>query len=146
MGHSLQVQSDLYLEVDQQTLPTGKQLEVKNTKYDYREVKVLKNSSFTGLDDTFILNDSESTATLNSEQSGISMKVSTNQPAIVVCTPKSLPKLNYSNGTSFDEYPAICFETQNFPDAPHHKSFPSSLLLPDQVYRNESTFEFGIVP
>ena len=58
------------------------------------------------------------------------MEVKTNQPAVVIYTPPTTG--------------SICFETQNFPDAPNHKHFPSSVLQPGEKYLNESIFTFTI--
>ncbi len=41
------------------------------------------------------------------------------------------------------DFPAICFETQHYPDAPNNEHFPSTILKPDQTYLNESIFEFS---
>ncbi len=59
------------------------------------------------------------------------MEVSTNQKGLVVYTPNN--------------FPAICFETQNFPDAPNHKQFPNSILKPGEFYKNESKFVFDLI-
>jgi aldose 1-epimerase len=56
------------------------------------------------------------------------MRVYTDQPGLVVFTPEG--------------FPAICFETQNFPDAPNFEHFPSALLHPGELYVNESQFVF----
>ncbi|MGI9550772.1 MAG: aldose epimerase family protein, partial [Aurantibacter sp.] len=70
-------------------------------------------------------------AKLSSKISGIGMEVTTNQPAVVVYTPL--------------KFPAICFETQNFPDAPNHEHFPSCVLRPGETYENESRFKFDLI-
>ncbi len=143
LDHQLQICSDCYLEFDHLTLPTGRLLDTKNTQFDYNEMTQLREANFKGLDDIFVLRNSAWAARLKSKKSGIVMKVSTNQPAVVVYTPKNLPQLNYSDGVKFGRFPAICFETQNFADAPHNNNFPSSLLMPNEVYKNESTFDFS---
>jgi len=59
------------------------------------------------------------------------MSVQTNQPALVVYTPP--------------EFPAICFEAQNYPDAPNQKHFPNSVLRPKELYQNISKFIFDLL-
>jgi len=39
---------------------------------------------------------------------------------------------------------ALCFEPQCFPNSPNIQHFPSSLLLPEEVYRRKICFSFGI--
>jgi aldose 1-epimerase len=58
------------------------------------------------------------------------MQVKTNQPCMVIYTPPSTG--------------SICFETQNYPDAPNHANFPSSILQPGEAYKNESIFKFSV--
>ncbi|MEZ4857951.1 MAG: hypothetical protein R2781_04000 [Flavobacteriaceae bacterium] len=64
------------------------------------------------------------------ESSGIEMHVTTNQPAMALFTPQDFPKMGLRDNAQFTNFPAICFECQNFPDAPNQTSFPSSLLSP----------------
>ena len=75
-------------------------------------------------------------------KSGIEMTVKTNQPAMVVYTPPSLDYLQFIDGANYGKYPAICFETQKFPDAPNNTDFPSTLLSPGDIYKNETILTF----
>lgn len=143
LNHNLQIQSDSHLDVDDQLVPTGLILSSKQSRFDYSKSLQIGDDNFVGLDDTFVLNNTEA-ATLISNHSGICMQVVTQQPAVVVFTPKTLPDFNYLNDIKFEKFPAICFETQNFPDAPNNAHFPTSLLEPGQNYINESTFKFSI--
>lgn len=146
LKHRLQVHSDSHLEVDKQLLPTGNIMLSENTRFDFNCQSQIENPNFVGLDDTLILKQTQSNvAALLSTSNGICMNIYTNQPAIVIFTPKSFPDLNYLDSNSYERFPAICFETQSFPDAPNHLHFPSSILKPDQLYLNETIFEFGIV-
>ncbi|MRH98928.1 galactose mutarotase [Kriegella sp. EG-1] len=125
----LQLNCPDYLETYENLLPTGKLLPVRGTSNNFLESKSIANKR---LDTTFAvgLND-EVIAKLASKKSGISMEVTTNQRGVVVYTPL--------------HFPGICFETQNFPDAPNLKNFPSSILKPDQKYSNQSKFEFDLI-
>ncbi|NJM79673.1 MAG: hypothetical protein HC854_08780 [Flavobacterium sp.] len=40
-------------------------------------------------------------------------------------------------------FPAICFEPQNFPDAPNNPHFPNSILESGKTYRNEIKYRFS---
>lgn len=117
------------VETNKNLLPTGKLIPVVGTKYDFLSEQQI---GLTRLDTPFSTDDHSSfAAMLSSKKSGISMEVSTNQRGMVVYTPTGLP--------------AICFETQNFPDAPNHDHFPSSILRPRETYRNASVFKFDLV-
>jgi aldose 1-epimerase len=145
LNHKLQIQSDEYLEVDDRLIPTGQILQVKNSRYDYTHLKTIDQPSFIGLDDTFITSNDRLKAILKSESSGIEMHVYSDQPAMVVYTPPKFPNFNFRDNASYSTFPTICFETQHFPDSPHHKHFPSTLLHPGDIYRQETSFAFKIV-
>lgn len=126
--YELQLNCSQVLETQENLLPTGKLLPVKNSKYDFQKRRKIGESR---LDDPLVIGkNSNIVGYVYSEKSGISMQVITNQPAVVVYTPP--------------EFAAICFETQNYPDAPNQPSFPSSVLKPGESYINESEFIFGV--
>ncbi|UOB18018.1 aldose epimerase family protein [Abyssalbus ytuae] len=144
LQHELQLDADSFLETDEKQIATGKFLDVKGTPFDFISTRnVGDHSDFKGIDDCFVLNKKGHIATLHSKESGIEMKVSTNQPGVVIFTPDQLPEANYYN-YYVDEYSSICFETQNFPDAPNKPHFPSAELKKGEKYINESEFEFSV--
>lgn len=128
--HYLKLNCEKYVETDSRAVPTGKILRVENTAYDFRETRSLKEK---GLDTPFICKEKDlPVAIVYSKYSGIRMQVKSNQAAVVIYTPPS--------------FPAVCFEVQNYPDAPNNKNFPSSLLHPGETYKNEALFIFDLVP
>jgi len=123
----LQLNCPRFAETHENLLPTGKILSTKGTKHDFLKEKPIGNVR---LDDPLVIDIKSATAAkCSSKKSGISMEVITNQPAMVVYTPRA-----------FD---AICFETQNLPDAPNHDNFPNCVLRPGERYRNVSEFRFS---
>ncbi len=147
LDHRMMADSEKYLEVDPQLIPTGRILDTKHTRYDIRTASQIGRSDFEGFDDTFVLNDGQIKAVLFSKETGIQMEVYTNQPAIVIFTPtaQQFSGLLFNDGITYTDFPAICFETQNFPDAPNHGNFPSSLLKPGETYLNETLFKFSLI-
>jgi len=145
LDHNLLINSPYYLEVDENLIPSGKLLNSLNTPFDRNRISLLGREGFKGFDDTFVLAEGKLKALLASPNTGIQMKVYTNQPAIVVYTPTQLPNLHYKNEVSFSKFSAICFETQNFPDAPNNNNFPSSILKPGEEYMNETVFKFSVI-
>ncbi len=125
----LRLNCPAYLQTDHQLLPTGDIISVEDTDFDFRRGKKIGELR---MDTPFIRNlDNPMIGQIYSDVSGISMKIYSNQPAVVVYTPK--------------EFPAICFETQNYPDAPNFKHFPTSILRPGESYLNTAIFEFDLV-
>lgn len=144
LDHKLQINCSQVLEVDSSLIPSGKLLNSKNTRFDFSEKEQIGRADFIGFDDTFVLDNGDVKVVLYAPTTGIKMKVHTNQPASVIFTPAELDDLPYLNGVTYTKFSAICFETQNFPDAPNNEHFPSSILNPGEEYVNESVFEFSI--
>lgn len=125
-NYRLQLNCQEYLETMENLLPSGRILPVEAGPYDFREERAIGN---THLDTPFIISASATeAASLLAPETGIRLTVRTNQPGIVVYTPR--------------DFAGICFETQNLPDAPNMPHFPSSVLEPGAVYENISEFIF----
>ena len=128
-NYQLQLGCDAILETDEKLLPTGKIQCIKGTALDFLQAKKI---GALRLDTPFICSSGNGyVGSVYSATSGIRMSVSSNQPAVVVYTPQ--------------EFAAICFETQNYPDAPNKDNFPSCLLNPGETYLNKAIFEFDLL-
>jgi aldose 1-epimerase len=46
-------------------------------------------------------------------------------------------------GVIYRQSAGLALEPQEFPDAPHHANFPSTVLRPEQVYRRSIRYRFG---
>lgn len=145
VDHLLKIKSNKHLEVNDKNMPSGNILNSEETPFDRNEITEVGRSDFKGFDNVFVLSDNEQAAESISNQSGIKMTVKTNQPALVVFTPENLNGFSFKEGVTYNQYPAICFEAQNFPDAPNHANFPSSLLMPGETYENKTSFKFSLV-
>lgn len=127
--YRLQLNCSKMVETLADKLPTGKVVTVSETPFDFLQEKEIGSVR---LDTPYVCNEnSKFAAKVSSKHSGISLSVKTNQRALVVYTPR--------------EFPAICFETQNYPDAPNYKHFPSSVLRPGERYENISQFIFDLI-
>jgi aldose 1-epimerase len=144
LDHELMINSVQHLDVDSQLLPTGKINDSINTPFDRKMKSKISDFGFKGFDDTFVLEKEAPNATLTSNTNGIHMSVYSNQPAMVVYTPKKFPDLPFKADNHTPDYPAICFEPQNFPDAPNFPHFPDSILKPGRLYNNEIIYQFSI--
>src|SRR5690606_11194990 len=129
-----------FLEADEKQFPTGELLQVNNSSKDFTTLKPLGKEP---LDDVFALNKTLSEEiVLKGSKSGLSLRIETDQPAVVMYAPKALPtEWNYQTKISA-RHPSVCLETQNFPDAPNHDNFPSSLLRVGEVYSNRMAWKF----
>lgn len=127
--YELQLECPQIVETRTNLLPTGNLVSVSDTDYDFLNRKKIAKKR---LDTPYVVSQgAKKVAELYSPVSGIQMKVESNQPAVVVYTPL--------------EFGAICFETQNYPDAPNIQTFPSALLHPGETYNNRAVFTFDLV-
>jgi len=139
-NHQLCINAENILEVDEKLMPTGKFLPLENHPKNFSKAKEIRELE---VDDTFVLEkDKKIAASVYSSQTGIEMQVFTNQPAVVVYIPGHLPGLWEYQTKISSEFPSICLETQNYPDAPNHNNFPSAILNPGETYLNKSQFHF----
>ena len=65
------------------------------------------------------------------------MRVKTNLPGLQVYGAYHFTHRVSRNGMR------ICVEPENFPDAPNHANFPSSILRPGETHRSFMSFTFS---
>jgi len=139
-NQELIVNSQNRLEVREDSIPTGKYVPVKNTYFDFRLPKVCPIQ----IDNTFVIDNSEEVvASLRSTKNNLKMDVYTNQPGVHIYVGGKFPEgLNGKENTEYHSQSGICFETQNFPDAPNHKGFPNSILRVGERYCQKTMYKF----
>ena len=126
------------LETNSELIPTGNYTDLKNHNYDFSSPKDCP----TSIDNTFVLEGQEA-ASLFSEKTKIKMSVITNQPAVhIYVGGNCFGQIKGKENADYHQTSAICFETQNFPDAPNHSHFPSSILRKGKEYLHETIFKF----
>jgi aldose 1-epimerase len=139
--HELFLDSEKILQVDEKLRPTGDFVSLGAHKKNFSPSKPV---GMTEVDDVYVLRKEQpEAARLFAPQTGLEMKISTNQPAVVVYIPKELVQL-WEYKTQLTNFPSICLEAQNFPDAPNHKEFPSAILNPGEEYLNHTVFHFAL--
>ncbi len=135
-----------YLPINESRVPTGEIAPVAGTPFDFRKpksVRVPPPSSHpqialtAGFDHCWALDAGAPVAAeLHSPASGVRMQVKTNLPGLQVYGA-------YHLKTAYPGWHAICIEPENFPDAPNHANFPSSILRPGETHRSFMSFAFS---
>ncbi len=139
-NQELQVTSSEIIETDEVNIPTGKFSNIIDTSFDFLTFK----NCPTKIDTSYVItNNSKSVATLKSNKNKIQMQVFTNQPSVHIyvggnCKNKIIGK----NNVNYDALSGICFETQNFPDAPNQSHFPNAVLKQNETYHQKTSFKF----
>jgi aldose 1-epimerase len=154
LNHTLTLKSDEFLELDESLIPTGHIAEVTDTPFEFRMGKVIGTGvtskhpqnvlAGNGYDHPFLLNTNyDNEIILKDGESGRTLTVETDEPAVVVYTGNALQYNKDIQDMSSSKYLGICLETQGFPDAIHHSHFPSIILDKGQLYSSVTTYKFG---
>ncbi|WP_035640330.1 aldose epimerase family protein [Flavobacterium gilvum] len=140
VNQKLTVNTKQVLEVKLDCIPTGRVLEVDNTPFDFFTQK----NCPTSIDNTFVLKSKEELAAiLFSEKNNLKMTVYTDQPGVhIYVGGNCFNKIKGKENADYHTLSGICFETQNFPDAPNHKHFPNSILKKGDTYSHNTTYKF----
>jgi aldose 1-epimerase len=156
MDHTLWLDADKITLTDDELIPTGEELNVENTEFDFRAEKCIgkdiDNDNINliygqGYDHNYILNTDGSIkhfATLKDPKSGRVMKAYTNQPCVQIYTGNCVvTDYNpFKNGVKPVKRCGVCLETQHTPDAPNHPEFFSCELNPGELYDYTTVFKF----
>lgn len=152
------INADHYIPIDENSIPTGEILNVKDTPMDFRmphQIGERINNNFeqlikgTGYDHCYVLNKKEAgeltlAATCKEPNSGRTMKVYTTEEGIQLYTGNWLNGFSGSHGATFPARSAICFEAQCFPNTPNIPYFPSCILMPGEDYSQTTIYKFGV--
>ena len=141
-NHELKLNSNKYLQINKDLIPTGKTKSIKNSIYDFlkfqnlgKKLNFFKNKKIDlkhkGFDITYIVkkNSRNFVGSLKNKNSNIQVNFFSNLPGVQLY---SAQNLNYKK--KLFPYQGICLETQYFPDTPNKKNFPSTLIKANKRY------------
>lgn len=139
-GQQLFVNAAFRLETDQDNIPTGRFLNLEEQGALFNPPKPCP----AAIDDTFILPKNASpAASLISTSNALRMDIYTDQPAVhIYIGGNCFNTIKGKQQADYHTHSGICFETQNFPDAPNHEHFPSAVLKKGAVYQQQTLFKF----
>ena len=146
-GHSsnvdeqdLIVNTDEILEITNEGIPTGRYLQVENTEFNFLSAKKCPSV----IDTSFVLhNKNEFAASLFSKKNNLKMTVFTDQPSVHIYVGGNCSnKIKGKENADYHPLSGICFETQNFPDAPNQEHFPSAVLKKGEEYTHSTAYKF----
>lgn len=149
----LQVNAQRYSELGEGTLPTGKQLPVENSPFDFRQLKPIgqdmdaEHPQLTlggGYDHNFVLSGPQA-ARAQSLKSGIELNTCTDLPGMQLYTANFLGRFRGKGGVEMGPRQAFCLETQLFPNAMNCYGFPSPVLHAGEKLRHETVYQFSLL-
>lgn len=159
LGHVVTLHADGYTEVDEGLIPTGTIAPVAGTPFDFTRptaigarIGLLKaNNPQGGYDHNFVLRGKGGelclAARVREPRGGRVLEVWTTEPGLQFYTGNFLDgTLVGKGGAVYGQHAGFCMEAQHFPDSPNRPAFPSTLLEPGRVYRQETVYRFGVEP
>ena len=140
LNQELEINSKKILEVDSENIPSGRFINLENSPFNFTSPK----NSPQKIDTSFVLESKdEFAASLYNKNNGLKMIVYTDQPSVhVYVGGNCFDIIKGKENTKYHADSGICFETQNFPDAPNHSHFPNSVLKKGETYLQKTIFKF----
>ncbi len=134
------VKSAKMLETNPDNIPTGNYTDLTNHDFDFRTPKKCPFP----IDNSFVVNSkTEIVAQLISLKNKLRMNVYTDQPSVhIYVGGNCFGKLKGKENVDYNTQSGICFETQNFPDAPNHAHFPNAVLKKGEQYSQKTLYKF----
>ena len=154
LNHTLKMNCDRFLAIDENGGVTGEIIPVNNTEFDFIEEKKIgqdiEGSSKQmklgyGYDHPFMFNENEKGhIELYDEKSGRYMKVTTEYPCVVVYSQNFIDSLVLKEGEETKKRNGICLEVQ-YPPIGYNESFKEfSILKAHEIFNKETIYEFGV--
>ena len=159
LNHMLRLNASEFLPTTESLIPLGESVPVAGTPMDFVNAKPIGRdikADFDplriakGYDHCFVLDgwmegQLVEAAELWSEKSGRSVKIYTTQPGIQIYTGNYLEGCPEGmDGHVYHDYDAVALECQHFPDSPNKPDYPSTVLLPGEVFEQAIIWQFGI--
>jgi len=159
LDHILVINADKSTPVaDENMIPTGEIRDIRGTALDFTEPHAIgerieeKDSMLiygSGYDFNYVINKEPGelafAASAYEPESGRFMEVLTTEPGIQLYTGNHLKGTEIGqSGVPYTERTGFCLETQHFPDSPNQPAFPSTLLVPGDVYESTTIYKFSV--
>lgn len=159
LEHELMINAEYFTENNEQSIPTGKILPVKNTPMDFTKFKKIGkdiNSDYhqiryaKGFDNNWVIKDYDGSikkaAQALCDETGIKLEVYTDYPGIQFYSGNYLDGGGINkDGKTINNRSAFCLECQYFPDAMAHKNFTRPILSAGEIYDKTIEYRFSVL-
>lgn len=155
LNHEIFINSEEFVPIDENQVPTGEIFPVEGTALDFRQAKKIVDYIDSneaqlryagGFDHTFVNNQPPTVAVASaySKESGVLLEVFTTEPGIHLYAGNFLADDVGKTGHKYLRYGGLCFEAQHYPDSPNHANFPSVILQPGEEFQSNIRYKFSI--
>lgn len=151
-SQELTIDGKLYLDVDDELVPNGQVLSVRNTPYDFTSAEPIGKHILNlhpnlqrtkGYDVSYIRSNISygKAAVLCNPANDRRLEVYTNMPIIHVYTGNFLRNFTEINNHEYAPHDAVCLEASYFPDAIHHPHFGQAVLKANELRTDKIVFK-----
>lgn len=155
LDHELQLFCDAFTPTDADSIPTGEIRSVEGTAFDFREPKKIGKDigaddeqliMCRGYDHNFCVNGPigkvRPVAKVTDAKSGRKLEVMSDLPGVQLYTGNFLDGTEMGkNGISLGKHYGFCLETQYYPDAPNHPTFPQCTFKKGEAFKSLTIFK-----
>jgi aldose 1-epimerase len=140
LNQKMVIDAEKIAETDSGNIPTGNFTDLSNHDFDFRTPKKCPET----IDTSFVLEPTDNfVAQLFSSKNNLQMSVYTDQPSVhIYVGGNCFDMLKGKENAAYHPSSGICFETQNFPDAPNKEHFPNSVLKKGEEYHQKTIYKF----
>ena len=148
LDHDVRIPAAFCLEQNEDLVATGNLVPVENTAYDLRAFRKIGEGqkSIPEYDKSFVVDAPGNEIRLVSEARHLPQKlllqVYSTCPVVHFYSGKWIPEVSAEGGKNFGPWSGFCLETHGFPNAVNIPRFPTTILRPGQVYRQETEYRF----
>jgi aldose 1-epimerase len=153
LDHEAEIFADAYLPTDHRQIPTGEIRGVAGSAFDFQQRRRIgarirepdeQLRYGRGYDHYFVLPEPDATprlaACVRSAASGRVLEILTTQPGVQFYSGNNLDGSAPGRGGLYRQSAGFAFEPQGFPDAPNQPNFPTTILRPGTVYRQQIVY------
>jgi aldose 1-epimerase len=154
LDHTIQIWANHVTPVDENTIPTGEIMPVKDTPFDFTTEKRVGESIHEvglGYDHNFVLDCGEEksaglkhAAKVKDPSSSRVLNLWTNAAGMQFYTGNYVKGIVGKGGAAYEKHGGLCLETQGFPNAINQPNFPSVVVQPGEKHKHTMLFEFSV--
>ena len=150
LDHELKIYASFFATVNNNAVPTGELVSVKNDRLDFSSAKKIGKDidNFPGgYDINFVLNNATGKAAeLFDPESRRYMEMFTTEPGLQFYSGNFLHAAitDTDNNEKYLSHAALCLEAQHFPNSPNEPLFPDTILRPGSIYRQTTIYKFSV--
>ena len=158
LDHRVTIVAPHYLPTNSEQIPTGEICQVAGTPFDFLQPRRIGERIRVdhpqlrfgrGYDHYFVLPEGAAdnprlAARVEAAKSGRILEILTTQRGVQFYSGNNLNGSVSGRGGLYRQSTGFAFEPQAFPNAPNQPNFPSTILRPGEVYREEIVYRFSV--